>query len=60
MDWITQNWKNIALTVTGIIALAAHLAALTPSPKDDEAVGYFRKIWDFIAGNYLNAKNKQP
>lgn len=59
MDWITQNWQTIALIVTGTMAIASQLAALTPSKKDDDAVTYFRKVWAFLAGNYGNAKNKQ-
>ena len=58
MDWVSQNWQTIALTVTSIIALASHLAALTPTKSDDNAVGWAGKLWDFIAGNYGNAKNK--
>lgn len=57
MEWIQANWKDIALTVTAVIAFASHLAALTPSPKDDVAVGWFKKLFDFIGGNYGNAKN---
>jgi len=57
MDWISQNWQTIALIVTSTIALASHMAALTPSKNDDNAVGWAKKLWDFIAGNYWNAKN---
>jgi hypothetical protein len=58
MDWVLQNWQTIALTVTSIIALASHLAALTPTKSDDNAVGWLQEIWNFVAGNYLNARNK--
>jgi len=58
MDWVSQNWQTIALTVTTIMALASQLAALTPTKSDDNAVGWAQKLWNFLAGNYLNAKNK--
>ena len=58
MEWITANWQTILLVVTGAMAMASQVAALTPSKKDDNAVGMFKKIFDFIAGNYGNAKNK--
>jgi hypothetical protein len=59
MDWIIANWQQILLTITSIIALAAHIAPLTPTPDDDKAVALAKKILDYIAGNYGNAKNKQ-
>lgn len=58
MDWITANWDHILLAVTSVIAIASHLAALTPTPQDDKAVHFARKLFDYIAGNYGNAKNK--
>lgn len=59
MEWIAQHWTDIAFAVTTLISIAAHAAAWTPSTKDDEAVGVFRKLWDFIAGNYGFAKNQK-
>jgi hypothetical protein len=58
MDWFTANWEHILVTITGIIALAAHIAPLTPTPEDDKAVAWARKLLDLLAGNYGNAKNK--
>ena len=58
MDWITANWEHVLLTITSIIAFAAHLAPLTPTPEDDKAVAFLRQILDAFAGNYGNAKNK--
>lgn len=59
MDWITANWEHILLTVTSIVALAAHIAPLTPTVEDDKAVAWAKKLLDFIAGNYGNAKNQK-
>ena len=58
MDWIIANGEHILLTITSIVALAAHIAPLTPTPEDDKAVAFAKKILDYIAGNYGNAKNK--
>jgi len=59
MDWITANWEHILLTVTSIVALAAHIAPLTPTVEDDKAVAWAKKLLDVIAGNYGNAKNQK-
>jgi len=59
MDWLAANWEHLLVTITGIIALAAHIAPLTPTPEDDKAVAWAKKLMDFLAGNYGNAKNKQ-
>ena len=58
MEWVTANWKDVALVLTTAVALAAHIAALTPSPEDDKAVSWLRKVLDIVGGNYFNAKNK--
>jgi hypothetical protein len=51
--------------VSVIIACASSLAALTPTPKDDEMVSKFGKAWsklykvvDILALNVLKAKDK--
>jgi hypothetical protein len=36
MEWVTENWHQILLVVTSIIALAAHIAPMTPTPRDDK------------------------
>lgn len=49
------DWFN---AISGVIASAAVLAALTPTPKDDEFLAKIRKVIDWLALNILNAKNK--
>jgi hypothetical protein len=49
------DWFN---AVSGIIASAAVLAALTPTPKDDAFLAKVRKVLDWLAMNVLFAKNK--
>lgn len=43
---------------SNVIAAAAIAAAFTPSPKDDEIIAKLRKVIDFLAFNFGNAKNK--
>jgi len=59
MEWVTENWHQILLVVTSIIALAAHIAPMTPTPRDDKAVAFAKKILDYVAGNYGNSKNQK-
>ena len=59
MQFISDNWQTIALFVTTTIAVASHMAALTPSTKDDAAVSMLGKLFQIIAGNYGHAKNSK-
>lgn len=56
MNWILENWANVAFAVTAIVTAAAAIAALTPTPKDDAAVAWVRKIIDVLALNIGHAK----
>jgi hypothetical protein len=58
MQWIIDNAEGLLLAVSMTIALSAHIAALTPTKRDDQAVGWVRKIFDLLAGNYGHAKNR--
>jgi hypothetical protein len=51
---VLPDWLQ-ALSV--LIAAAASITALTPTPKDDGALLYLRKIIDFLALNVGGAKN---
>jgi hypothetical protein len=42
--------------VTGVIAAASTVAALTPTPKDDALIANLYKIIDFLALNIGKAK----
>lgn len=53
MDLLT-----IINSVTAIISTASIVAALTPTPKDDEMIGKLYKIIDLLAINI--GKAKQP
>jgi hypothetical protein len=47
-------WVN---ALSGIVASAAALAALTPTPKDDTFLAKIRTAIDWLGLNVLNAKN---
>lgn len=40
-----------------VVAAAAAIAALTPTPKDDSILSGIRKVIDFFALNIFNARN---
>ena len=44
--------------VSAVVALASTIAALTPTPKDDEWVGKAYKVVDWLALNVFKAKDK--
>jgi hypothetical protein len=58
--WVLENKDAVILAVTSVISAAAAIAALTPSPKDDSLVAKVRKVIDFLALNWGNAKNAEP
>ena len=66
MDTILNIWTwlhgdglgGILGKVSMVVGFAATIAALTPTPKDDSALAYVRKVIDWLGMNILNAKNK--
>lgn len=58
MEYITNNYEQIILIIATVVTAASAIAALTPTPKDDSAIAWVRKIIDFLALNILNAKKK--
>lgn len=49
------DYFNIA---TAVVAFASTIAAVTPTPKDDEIVKKVYKVIDFLALNIGKAKDK--
>ena len=45
MEWILENWTEILATLGAVLAAAAAIAKLTPSPKDDKFVA---KILEYL------------
>ena len=58
IETIATYIPEILQIATLVIALAAAIAALTPSPKDDGIVKKIRKFVDYLALNFGNAKNR--
>tara|TARA_B100000214_G_C23757478_1_gene530657 strand:+ start:175 stop:351 length:177 start_codon:yes stop_codon:yes gene_type:complete len=58
MNWIIENKEALISIITGAIALASAIAALTPTPKDDTIVGKIYKVIDLLALNVGKAKDK--
>ena len=58
MSWILENKEALIGIITGAVALASAIAALTPTPKDDNWVGKIYKVIDLLALNVGKAKDK--
>jgi len=58
MSWILENKEALISIITGAVAVASAIAALTPTPKDDTIVGKIYKVIDLLALNVGKAKNK--
>lgn len=58
LETIVSLIPGILEISTLIVALAAAIAALTPTPKDDGVVKKIRKVVDYLALNFGNAKNR--
>lgn len=54
--WVSENWDGILAVLTGAVALASAIAALTPTPSDDTVVGKLYKLIDWLALNIGRAK----
>lgn len=59
LDYVTSHAGDILQIASYVIAAAAAIAALTPTPKDDGIVKAVRKAIDFLAMNWGGAANKQ-
>jgi len=58
MSWILEHKDALIGILTGAVALASAIAALTPTPKDDSWVGKIYKVVDLLALNVGKAKDK--
>lgn len=59
LEWLNDNSVGIYVVLTSLVSVMAAIAALTPTPKDNEWAKKARKVVDFFGFNFLNAKNKQ-
>lgn len=55
-DFLLAHWDDLLGAITGVVAAASAIAALTPTPKDDGVVLIMRQIVDFLALNVGGAK----
>ena len=58
MSWIIENKDAVLGIITGVVALASAIAALTPTPKDDGWVKKAYKVIDLLALNVGKAKDQ--
>ena len=58
MSWILEHKEALIGILTGFVALASAIAALTPTPKDDGWVKKIYKVVDLLALNVGKAKDK--
>ena len=58
MSWIIENKEALISIITGVVAVASAIAALTKTPKDDNIIGKIYKVIDMLALNVGKAKDK--
>jgi hypothetical protein len=51
MDFIIEHWKDIVAIITSLVTGASIVVRLTPTKKDDEALGKVMKILNLVAIN---------
>ena len=56
IQFIITKWDEILIAISGIVAGASALAALTPTSKDDSILAKIKKVLDVFALNVGNAK----
>ena len=56
--YIQENWDSILTVITSVIAAASAIAAITPTPKDDNLVKKLYWLVDLFALNIGKAKDK--
>lgn len=60
INYLLGSSDAILAVLTGVIALASAIAAMTKTPKDDTWVGRAYKVVDWLALNIGKAKDKAP
>jgi hypothetical protein len=57
INWIATHLGDIVAILTGVVTVASAIAALTPTPKDNDVVGKAYKVVDWLALNVGKAKD---
>ena len=60
LQFIITNFEPVLIAVSGVVAGASTLAALTPTPIDDCFWAKIKKVIDILALNVGNAKPVTP
>tara|TARA_R110000851_G_scaffold332977_1_gene510669 strand:- start:62 stop:259 length:198 start_codon:yes stop_codon:yes gene_type:complete len=58
VNYVVENVDSIIGILTMVVTVATAIAALTKTPKDDGYALKARKLVDFLAFNFGNAKNE--
>lgn len=58
INHITENFDNYLEIALQLVGLASLIAAMAPKPKYSKALKKARKVLDYLAANFGNAKNK--
>ena len=58
MEFIKDNWEQVGIIITSIVAIASAVSAMTPTPKDDGIGKKLYKVLDLLALNVGKAKDK--
>lgn len=58
MDYIIENWDNIAAIALQVVGIAALVATMTPNEADNKIVDSISKIINLLGANFGKAKNK--
>jgi len=56
IQFIITHFDDMLIAVSGIVAGASALAALTPTPVDDNILSKIKKVLDILALNVGQAK----
>jgi hypothetical protein len=58
ITYLISNADNLLAVATAIVAAASAIAALTPTPKDNDLAAKAYKVLDWLALNIGKAKDK--
>ncbi len=58
MEYIVENWDNIAAIALQVVGIAALIATMTPNKTDNKIVDAVSKIINLLGANFGKAKNK--
>lgn len=53
------EWGQYIVGGFGVSGFVSHAVAITPTKKDDQALGIIRTVLNIVGGNYANARNEK-